>query len=66
MPRPRIDLKPYKEEILDLITYDTSHTAIRAILKERHDIIISRSTLKRCLSNWQPPIRRDLTPSVEI
>jgi hypothetical protein len=50
MPRPRINLKPYKEEILDLIAYDTLYTTIRAILKERYNITISRSTLKRYLS----------------
>ncbi|KOS42959.1 hypothetical protein ACN38_g6109 [Penicillium nordicum] len=68
MARPRIDLEPHKEEILHLITQNTSHAAIRAILKEKHDISISRSTLKRCLGHWKPPIpaRRTLTTRAEI
>jgi hypothetical protein len=66
MPRPRIDLEPYKEEILDLINQKTTYTDIRAILEERYDITVSRSTLKRCLGHWQPPIYRDLTTRAEI
>jgi hypothetical protein len=68
MPRPRIDLEPYKEEILDLISQKTTHTDIRTILEERYNIVISRSTLKRSLGCWKPPIRHDLTltPRVEI
>jgi hypothetical protein len=68
MPRPRIDLEPYKEEILDLISQNTTYADIRAILEERYNIVISRSTLQRSLSYWKPPIRHDLTltPRVEI
>ena len=49
MPRPRIDLEPYKEEILDLISQNTTYADIRAILEERYNIVISRSTLQRSL-----------------
>ncbi|KAJ5420390.1 hypothetical protein N7465_002909 [Penicillium sp. CMV-2018d] len=66
MPRPCIDLESHKEEILDLITQKSSHTAIRAILKEKYDISISRSTLQRCLGHWKPPIPRTLTTRAEI
>lgn len=66
MPRPRIDLESHKEKILDLITQKTSHTAIRAILKEKYDITISRSTLQRCLGHWKPPKPRTLTTREEI
>jgi hypothetical protein len=43
---PRIDIEPHKAEILDLIAQKTTHKAIRTILHQNYNIIISRTALK--------------------
>ncbi|KAF3007045.1 hypothetical protein E8E15_001690, partial [Penicillium rubens] len=50
---PKIDLDPYKDEIEDLISQKTTQAAIRTILRDKYDIIVSRTSLQTCLSNWQ-------------
>ncbi|CAG8101801.1 unnamed protein product [Penicillium nalgiovense] len=59
MPRPRIDLEPFKAEILDLLSTNVTHTAIRATLEEKYSIIVSPSTLKRSLTVWSPLTSRN-------
>jgi hypothetical protein len=53
---PRIDIDPYKSEILDLLSRNTTHKAIRALLQEKCHVIISRTSLKARLREWQVPI----------
>ncbi|KAF3028982.1 hypothetical protein E8E15_009927 [Penicillium rubens] len=50
---PRIDLDPYKDEILDLISQNTTQAAIRSLLQDKYDIVASRSVLQSSLSKWR-------------
>mgnify|MGYP006876513807 FL=1 len=45
MPRPRIDLEPYKEEILGLLFENVTHIAICATLEEKYHITLTPRTL---------------------
>jgi hypothetical protein len=58
MPRPRIDLEPYKEEILGLLSENVTHTAICATLEVKYDITLTPRTLQRSLLVWRPPTNR--------
>lgn len=49
-----------------ILSHKRHRIQLFAILKEKYDITISRSTLKRCLGHWKPPIARTLTTRVEI
>ncbi|KAJ5087943.1 hypothetical protein N7456_011559 [Penicillium angulare] len=52
MPRPRIDLEPYKDEIVELFP-NASHKEIIDHLQKKYDIVISRTTLKDRLRAWE-------------
>ncbi|CDM35782.1 Ribonuclease H-like domain [Penicillium roqueforti FM164] len=54
---PRIDLEPYKGEIIDLISHKTTHEDIIALLQEKYQILIGLTTLKSRLREWQCPVR---------
>lgn len=62
---PRIDLEPYKDEILDLLSQKTTHQAIRDILYIKYDITVGRTTLKKALSQWSVS-RTSTTTKIEI
>jgi hypothetical protein len=49
---PFIDLNPYKDEILTLLSEKITHKAIRTLLQDKHHIKISRSGLKNRLREW--------------
>ena len=55
---PRIDLDPYKDEILDLISQNTTQAAIRSLLQDKYDIVASRSVLQAPFQNGGPPYIR--------
>ncbi|KAI3171846.1 hypothetical protein CBS147317_1275 [Penicillium roqueforti] len=50
---PRIDLEPFKSEILDLLSQNTTYKAILAILKQKYHISTGLSTFKSRLHDWQ-------------
>jgi hypothetical protein len=63
--RLRIDLDPYKDEILDLLAHETTHEVIRTLLQDKYHITISRSGLKNRLREWQST-RSTLTQRSDI
>lgn len=52
MPRPSIDLEPYRQEISILRACDHSITDIISLLATEYDLSISRRTLYRALRLW--------------
>ncbi|KAJ5131077.1 uncharacterized protein N7515_007116 [Penicillium bovifimosum] len=60
---PKIDLEPYKAEILDLLSQKTTHQAIFEILYDKYQILVRPTTFKRHLREWQSPVR---TKKVDI
>ncbi|CAG7952950.1 unnamed protein product [Penicillium nalgiovense] len=54
MPRPRIDIEPYKGEILNLISENITHIAICDSMLEKYGITISLRSLRRSLAAWSP------------
>jgi hypothetical protein len=47
---PRIDVDPYKDEILNLISQKTTHDTIRALLQQKYNIKIGRIVFKESLN----------------
>ncbi|KAJ5143195.1 uncharacterized protein N7515_001982 [Penicillium bovifimosum] len=50
--RPRVDLEPYKDEIIALIEKKTKGTDVCKHLKEQHGIQLSARTLNKRLQAW--------------
>ncbi|KAJ5646493.1 hypothetical protein N7490_002865 [Penicillium lividum] len=53
MPRPTINLDPYKDEIIVLLSEGKSAQDLMIMLKERHNVTIGISTLKKRLQKWE-------------
>ncbi|KAJ5759103.1 hypothetical protein N7520_006259 [Penicillium odoratum] len=53
MPRPTINLDPYKDEIIALLNEGKSARDLMIMLKERHDVTIGVSTIKKRLQKWE-------------
>ncbi|KAL4782571.1 hypothetical protein BJX76DRAFT_332333 [Aspergillus varians] len=52
MPRPPIDLEPYKEEISNLYQAGTSPDSITKLLGNQYSIQVASYTIKARLSKW--------------
>jgi hypothetical protein len=52
MPRPSIDLEPYKDEIVALFRNDNSIEAIALHLRTRHQLQVQSRTIKSRLRAW--------------
>jgi arginine repressor len=50
--RPRIDLDPYKDEIIGLFNQKYTTEIICALMKQRHSLDLSDGTLSRRLREW--------------
>jgi hypothetical protein len=52
MPRPSINLEPYREEISHLYRTNVSRVDIARTLQRRYGIQVSDATIKLCLKIW--------------
>lgn len=52
MPRPVIDIDPYKDEIIELFENHHTLSQILQYLLKHHSVRIGQSTLQCCLSQW--------------
>ena len=63
MPRPSIDLEPYKAEIISLFEHDNSAASIATTLQTKHNLKITDCTIKSCLQGWGIHKRNHMTTS---
>ena len=65
MPRPSIDLEPYKAEIISLFEHDNSAASIATTLQTKHNLKITDCTIKSCLQE-QGIRKRNRTTTSDI
>lgn len=52
MPRPSINLEPYKAEIISLFQNDNSSASITTILRTKYNLEVTDRTIKSRLQKW--------------
>lgn len=57
MPRVSVNLDPYKEEILHLLSTQKSFSDILQYLQTQHELPVSDKTLRRRLKTWNVSVR---------
>lgn len=58
MPRSKINLSPYKDEIVVLLLLKKSNAQIREYFNETYGLLLSDHTLRRRLKEWDISIRK--------